>query len=599
MQFKIVPQSELIKNEVTPAEGETYLRLYYEYGEYNQMKVNNLNLALKSYYAGYKIRLEPVVIPGKSFKIWYTIVPTIALQLFPLEEFDQDNLITENSTEERKDKAKLNKIEEIKAKLKRAVQNKYAIEPQEYQGDLEGVVWQPMPHQDKITRWCLARKKVIIGLGPRMGKSLIAILTAIYSGNFDNTLIISPSHLVSQWKVDSQREDLNADILHYNGGKTRPDGIQHFCKKIVSGKSVKYEVAKPLKKKYQCIIIDESRKVKGHTTAFYQCTQAIIDYCQPEYVLLLDGTPNPNNQGEFWTQLKLIDHPAGDISKAEFELVFNNWLMTQPTEAGKEYRTSTNALLKELLAPVAQIHTKKTLGVNLSEYKIEQQELSVPDSLQKELDEIKEKDMQIIINQGSIDSKTISTSLVKMIVACARYKVQYTLEYLKTHPDKIVIGSSYNNGVLDELASKLDLPVLKGGVSMTMRDKIVKDFQDKDLNVLLAQLAVADCGLNLSSAKTLYFHNLPWSLGAFIQFLSRPLNVMKTEITNIVIPYFKGTIEEGMISTLVRKAENFESLLDKLDDSEEDGGLSKELNIVKEFAKDYWAELMGEVQNRK
>jgi SNF2 family DNA or RNA helicase len=134
---------------------------------------------------------------------------------------------------------------------------------------------------------------------------------------------------------------------------------------------------------------------------------------------------------------------------------------------------------------------------------------------------------------------------------------------------------------------------------MGVRDKIVKDFQEKDLDILLAQTAVADCGLNLSSAKTLYFHNLPWSLGTFIQFLSRPLNVMKKEVTNVVIPYFKGTIEEGMLSTLVRKAENFESLLDKLDDSEEDGGLSKELNIAKEFARDYWQELMGEVQNRK
>jgi SNF2 family DNA or RNA helicase len=136
------------------------------------------------------------------------------------------------------------------------------------------------------------------------GKTLVAIKLMEYWKV--PAMVVAPlSTIESVWKREINKwSTLRATILWQNLKDFNEDYdvylINYEQFKILSSKS-----KTPIEKKVQCLIVDESSKMKNPQS---QITKTILKYKNNiKHRLVLSGTPSPNSLLEFWAQMEFIN----------------------------------------------------------------------------------------------------------------------------------------------------------------------------------------------------------------------------------------------------------------------------------------------------
>jgi SNF2 family DNA or RNA helicase len=136
------------------------------------------------------------------------------------------------------------------------------------------------------------------------GKTLVAIKLMEYWGV--PAMVVAPlSTIESVWKREIEKwSELRSTILWQN----LKDFDKNFDVYLINYEQFKILSSKskiPIEKKVQCLIIDESSKMKNPQS---QITKTILKYKNNiKYRLVLSGTPSPNSLLEFWAQMEFIN----------------------------------------------------------------------------------------------------------------------------------------------------------------------------------------------------------------------------------------------------------------------------------------------------
>ena len=187
----------------------------------------------------------------------------------------------------------------------------------------------PYPYQRNAIAFNLENKRTLNGDDMGLGKTFETVATIVAAG-CKCTLVICPNSVKNQWQKEFKNKGcmnsviLNSSIKNKWQAYHTVTGIRVFIINYESLKSffvqeVKNKTDKKGKVKketpedyilresckyFDCIVIDESHKVKDSNTIIYKVCKALT--VNREYRFLLSGTPIVNNHKDIYTQLCLM-----------------------------------------------------------------------------------------------------------------------------------------------------------------------------------------------------------------------------------------------------------------------------------------------------
>lgn len=483
------------------------------------------------------------------------------------------------------------------------------------------------PHQKRaINRWLNQRYKFGISnyalfLEPRLGKTLIALYALFHyfseQDKFSTALIVAPIRTLNLvWKRQIDRfisDKHNQNVLTIvlteipikerlifliNARKLAESMGKHII--IITNyetfSRVNTEFTKGLDSLnlFDFVILDEAHKIKDHNTKQSKNIFNILSKTKVKFILT--GTPYGNNYVDVYNVLRFIeDAPFGCRSVSEFirmfGYIYNN----------KFYLTNRKEFF-EYLGKVSEIVRQQDVEFIMPELSIEFVSMS-PEHKQIYRDVVNEERIRLtkgvmsteikIPNVLSLINKLrqISSGFVYLIKyddnngteerVPIRYdvkieKFEYAIELIDENIDitPIVICLTFEEEynilakMIDELNKNRNSKPIRydfiiGGMSAHKQEKIVKKFQDGELDLLIVNPKAASLGIDLSVANLIIYPSYSWSLIEERQMRDRCSNPNKKAKTQVIYIAHEGTIDVRIMEALEGKRKNLDEIMEK------------------------------------
>lgn len=144
---------------------------------------------------------------------------------------------------------------------------------------------------------------------PGLGKSFVTMQSCIRLLEKDlakRILIVVPSGLINMWEDDLLKSGLDPDILFVYLPKKGKKDVELLPSKGHKVVLISYSLIfrRPIDNDFDTFICDESHNLKSHKAKAYKTLKKLIK--PKDKVLLLSGTPFPNGRIEIFSQLDLI-----------------------------------------------------------------------------------------------------------------------------------------------------------------------------------------------------------------------------------------------------------------------------------------------------
>lgn len=407
----------------------------------------------------------------------------------------------------------------------------------------------------------LKKKKILIADEMGVGKTAQAVAGKLAIEGKEKrktkTLVIVPNTIKNQWEREIDKycekkqeivilnsysdKDLEkargADfaIINYDVFGTNGNGKRLADKFVSMG--------------FRYLILDESHNVKNSNAYRSDHIKKLAD--NSKYLCLLSGTPMPNNLGDTYMLISMLDPKS----------------YPNPDDVRKRHRFQPELISALLRDQVLRRNIKdiaklppiefKTIGENLNP---DQQRLYNAilddDSLYGsiKLHELRKALLDpLLVNSGIIYDKELRENLGK--IKSTKYELlDKIVEEKIKKGDKVVIFSSiYRDGVTDKLEERYKgYGVLRidGTVPQKERDSILSQFQkNPEKNVFIGTTATVGEGVdgNLNAANCVIFLDEPYTSDERKQAFSRiyrPGQKKPVEVVGLSIP---KTVDEGVI----------------------------------------------------
>ncbi|MBP6235128.1 MAG: DEAD/DEAH box helicase [Saprospiraceae bacterium] len=438
------------------------------------------------------------------------------------------------------------------------------------------------PYQKEGVRFCLFKKAAIIADEMGLGKTLQAISVAMmkrkYFG-FSKTLIICPSSVKYQWKVE---------ILKFTGEEAlvvegfpsdravQYKGEDHFFfianyETVMRDKTIIDEAG------FSFIILDEAQKIKNYETKI----SSAITTLKKEHGLVLTGTPIENKLIDLYGVILFLDkykvtplwefsyqHCIFDKQSKNKINGYYNLLNLRQTISDMVIRRQKKDVLSQLPSviqkdvfillskPQGEIHAR--MGQRLSFL------LGKKFKTPFDWDEI----MMILTNMRRVSNSTYlidkqsnhSSKLVELEVM-----LRDRLNILDGNK-KIIIFSEWLDSLslIEQLLISLKVGYVKltGSVAAKKRGELIKAFQTKDDVQVFLSTEAGGSGLNLQFADTLINFEIPWNPAKKNQRIGRIDRIgqesKKLHVFNLIC---RDSIEIKIASGLILKQNLFDSVL--------------------------------------
>jgi SNF2 family DNA or RNA helicase len=333
----------------------------------------------------------------------------------------------------------------------------------------------------------------------------------------------------------------------------------------------------------QIIIYDEGHRLKGRGTRQSRFAHRLTDIVDRR--LTLTGTPMPNGPEDLFGVFRAIEPDLFGVRWLDFEARYlrkGGYLNYQIVG----YRN-----IEEIKAKVKShsVRVTKQQALDLPE----QVDVILPVSLEsktrKVYDELKKRAIAEI--QGVVDgqpasgialSRTVLTNVLRLqtvgsgwvklasgqIADLSREKESILIDLLSDATQqvgRIVIFCRFRHDIdrlLAALAGRERAFVLDGRTAPKDRDQVLQTFREVEYGYLLAQVAVASLGIDLSCSHTAIFYSLDYSLANYLQSrdrLHRHGQGHKVTYYHLLAEY---TIDEEIYAVLQKKENLAKSILD-------------------------------------
>lgn len=465
-----------------------------------------------------------------------------------------------------------------------------------------------MPHQEATAR------RVLGGMGGRailadevgLGKTIEAGLIfkeLELRGLVRRVLILCPATLREQWREELESKfDEPFEVIYSGDQRMTGDRL------IMSLTLARLNVAKLVKQDWDLLIVDEAHKNGGGPK-----TRELLEGIQSRYRLFLTATPVQNNLLELHRIVEQL-RPGTFASRADFvRRYYDKESPTKPVDA---------PALRRLVSQVMVRTTREQAGLD----KVHRSAIDVPVTLSKQ-----ERDLYRLCTDGL---RTIMTephdhlrrrSLAHRLTASPRSLAMTASKIADQHPNPVVskfLGEVAEIGLglestsrqqemlrivkgwvdpkntntsgkalvftqhydtLEDLVRVLEREGISaglyhGGLSASAKQKAVKEFHGRDMQVLVCTDAGAE-GLNLQVANCVCNYDLPWNPMRIEQRIGRVHRLTQQRDTVYVANLFaKGTVDERVYRILHDKLRMFELLFGQvttiLGEIEEEGAAS-------------------------
>jgi SWI/SNF-related matrix-associated actin-dependent regulator 1 of chromatin subfamily A len=374
-----------------------------------------------------------------------------------------------------------------------------------------------MPHQLKAKNFIIERKWVLIGDEQGLGKTIEA-LSILRERRFKQVLVVCPSMHRFTWEQEVEaffEDELDTYNPIVQSGKEFDFDSDDNTIHIVSYEGLSKI---PLDFKPQVLIFDESHYLKNLQTTRTQLAHDLAFRTQPEYLILLSGTPVTNNVTEFYSPLKLLSYcPYGtnglklsEKSQYAFNTRFSHRSIERIYVRGEyidvtKYKGIRNPhLLKEYLKSKYIRRLSKNV-LDLPE--IVDKEILLTKSL-KRSDKVIKKEFQDY--RGGSHT---STAKADNAFANAKSTVKYVIDLLSER-DAIVIFTDHPKAAQEIhrlLPDGIKKYCLTGAIPAKSRRVILDEYQAySGKQVLVATIGSASTGYTITRARDLVFNDLPW-----------------------------------------------------------------------------------------
>jgi superfamily II DNA or RNA helicase len=451
---------------------------------------------------------------------------------------------------------------------------------------LRGLLKVPLyPYQAEGALFAVQTGRALIGDDMGLGKTIQAIAaTEILARHFgvSKVLVVCPTSLKYQWQSEitrfSGRQGAKAARV-ISGGRAqrlKDYALDDFCK-ITNYEKLQPDLDLIATWAPELVIVDEAQRVKNWNTIAARALKRI----DSAYAIVLTGTPLENKLEELISIVQFVDqHRLGPTWKLLHEHQVKD-------EAGRVIGYTGLEKIGQTLAPV-MIRRRKSEVLRQLPARTDQNLLvpmTEPQMLchQENADEVGKivKRWRRTRFLSDKDQRRLMIALQNMRMSCnSTYLLDQETDHgvkadelaalfdeLLAEPEaKAVVFSQWTRThdiVIRRLEARgIGYVSFHGGVPSDKRPALVERFRDDPSCRVFLSTDAGSTGLNLQHASTLVNMDLPWNPAILEQRIARIHRMGQVRPVQVINFVAKGTIEEGMLSTLAFKRSLSAGILD-------------------------------------
>lgn len=456
-------------------------------------------------------------------------------------------------------------------------------------------------HQIEGIRRAIRMRNVLFADEMGLGKSLQALTVAsadIARGWIETIIIICPVTLKTNWSEEldkftripymilgQQVSPKDPDKLISLGPAKRREQLVAFATMkgprvlIVNYEQVTTHIHEFNSMKFDIAIFDEAHYLKNPKA---KRTQACHKLSCHRY-FGLTGTPMLNNANELWGILHLMDRAR----YPRYGYFVNRYCVFGGYEGKQIIGVKNEMELNKRLNEVMIRRYKKDV-LDLPEVQIVPRKIDLNDEQQRLYDKVENELLSERVDDESDDEvENALTKLLRLKQICGTtftftgedssakldQAIEDAIEILKSG-HKIVVFTQFRDVLemfcrrLDKLAPEFDIWELHGDVKQHDRQKVVRDWSNKDsAGALCCMLQVAGVGLNMTASRHALFLDKLWTPGMNQQAIDRLHRIGQSDTQPVqVLEYLcRGTVETRVEAILRSKNKIFGTVVNDPD----------------------------------
>ena len=398
--------------------------------------------------------------------------------------------------------------------------------------------------------------------------SLILYLKENNKLNDKKILIIAPTSILTNWKMEVEKFTPSLKVKIYHGHKRQfPDDEYDIL--LTSYGVLRRDIEVFKKLKWFLFIIDEAQNIKNRNTKQTKAVKSI----DSQYNIALSGTPVENHLGEYWSIFDFINKGYLDT--------FTNFKQRfiTPIEKNRDMNVLDN--FKKITSPfiLRRLKSDKSIIKELPDKTVNDIYCNLSLKQASMYDEVLEQIFSDVEDSEGINRKGLVLKLINSLKQICNHPSQFLkeknaeisdsgkmevlmniLENIIESDEKVLIFTQYvemgnilKNLIEDELGE--EVLFLYGAVSREKRDAMVDDFQNTSVKIFILSLKAGGTGLNLTAANNVIHYDLWWNPAVENQATDRAYRIGQTK--NVMVYRFitKGTLEEQINQILFNKRE--------------------------------------------
>lgn len=356
------------------------------------------------------------------------------------------------------------------------------------------------------------------------------------------------------------------------------------------------------KKGFKVLIIDESSKMKNPKS---QVTQALLSLAgipfrgskyktaaKPiPHRYVLSGTPAPNDESEYWAQIKMITGAGNDCFNMNYyafrSKYFNSIALGLTGQKMFKFRRSMQKEFMEAMKPVTHIVSKED-ALDLPEQTHLIRKVFLSKEERKAYDTMRD-DLVLRFKDEMVLSQTALTEVMKLRQLTSGFvygenetyrtgqskikELDGLLEEIGNHQVIIWVNFRYEiRRLIARLSGQIVIdnnepyiPDCGALWSETKdRDQVIKDFKDNKFQYLIANPQSAAHGLTFTNCKYAVYFSLNYSYELQKQSQDRIHRIGQEHSTTYYYLLADKTVDEMIYKTLLRKGDLSKMVLDYL-----------------------------------
>lgn len=424
-------------------------------------------------------------------------------------------------------------------------------------------------YQNDVVQKALNEGSYGMFLDTGTGKTITSLEVA---SNYKKTLVVCPLSIIEKAWINDCNEfypNLKIVSLWSNSKKERLEALNTQADiYVINYDGIEIIYNEILKAKFDCIIVDESSKMKNITS---QITTRLLNLSTHiEHRFVLSGCPTPNHNSEIFPQMKFVNPEVLGNNYYGFLARYFKQDMENPH---RWYQTQENK--DDFYNRLSQqcVFIDKEDCVDLPDKVFQIRQFDLHKEQQKYYDVIL-NDIQDNINQWSKFEFTAKLMKLRETLSGFVINKDKTISEFKNNKDKeleevlselgnkpVIVWCQFNYEI-ETLAKKFN------GVGLTSktqnRDEIIQQFKDGNIKLLFAHPRLIGHGLTLTNCNYNVYYSLSFSYEEFKQSQDRIHRIGQKNKCTYIILQARNTIDENIYACLNRKANVVDELYRKL-----------------------------------